>query len=186
MGLIPSQKVFENLYYVGQMKMSAWAIETPAGIILIDALNNADAAQNIIVPGLKEQGLDPKDIKYVVITHAHGDHYGGAQWLKDTYGARPVASPADWDLMIAGGSPGRLRISDPAPKRRAGDITVGDGQTLSLGGTDIHFALTPGHTPGTLSLWFMSLTMASRMSRAYMAASARRAPTRSSSSRSIP
>lgn len=154
LGIIPPQKVFDNLYYVGQMMVSAWAVKTPAGIILIDSLNNADEAQNIIVAGLKQQGLDPQDIKYVIITHSHGDHYGGAQWLKDTYGAKLIASQADWEAMAKGGSAGRLKIADAPPKKGSDDITVGDGQTISLGGTDIHFALTPAHSPGTLSLWF--------------------------------
>jgi metallo-beta-lactamase class B len=154
LGLIPSQKVFDNLYYVGQMSVSAWAIKTPAGIILIDTLNNADEARNIIVAGLKEQGLDPKDIKYIIITHSHGDHYAGAQYLKDTYGARLIASQADWEVMAKGAPPGRRNMFDPPPKKAADDIVAADGQVISLGGTDIHLGLTPAHTPGTLSLWF--------------------------------
>jgi metallo-beta-lactamase class B len=154
LGVIPSQKVFDNLYYVGQMSVSAWAITTPAGIILIDTLNNTDEARDIIVAGLKEQGLDPKDIKYIIITHSHGDHYAGAQYLKDTYGAKLIASQADWDVMAKGAPAGRRNMFDPPPRKGADDIVAGDGQVISLGGTDVHLGLTPAHTPGTLSLWF--------------------------------
>jgi metallo-beta-lactamase class B len=153
-GTIPAQKVFDNLYYIGQMSVSAWAIKTREGIILIDALNNADEAREIMEPGLIGLGLDPKDVKYVVITHSHGDHYGGAKYFKDKYGARLVASAADWDVMAKPSNFDRIRKFDPAPKRAADDMTVGDGQVLSLGGEDIHFAVTPAHTPGTLSLYF--------------------------------
>jgi metallo-beta-lactamase class B len=155
-GIIPAQKVFDNLYYLGQMAVSAWAINTPDGIILIDALNNTDEARNIIVPALRAVGLDPARIKYVIITHSHGDHYGGAQYLRDTYGAKLVASAADWEVMerpASGPFANNPRFSPP-PHRGAGDMTVSDGQTLSLGGADVHFGLTPAHTPGTLSLWF--------------------------------
>ena len=153
-GLVPAQKVFDNLFYVGQMSVSAWAIKTSAGIILIDSLNSADEARQIIVPGLVSLGLDPRDLKYVIITHSHGDHYGGAQYLKDTYGARLLASAADWDVM-AHVNPATLKAQfDPPPRRTETDITVSDGQVLSLGGEDIHFGLTPAHTPGTLSLYF--------------------------------
>jgi metallo-beta-lactamase class B len=153
-GVIPAQKVFDNLYYIGQMSVSAWAVKTRDGIILIDALNNADEAREIMESGLVSMGLDPKDVKYVVITHSHADHYGGAQYFKDKYGAKLVASAADWDVMAKPTNFDRIRKFDPAPKRSADDMTVGDGQVLSLGGEDIHFALTPAHTPGTLSLYF--------------------------------
>jgi metallo-beta-lactamase class B len=155
-GIIPAQKIFDNLYYLGQMSVSAWAINTPDGIIVIDALNNTDEAKNIIVPALQAVGLDPKNIKYVVITHSHGDHYGGATYLRDTYGAKLAASAADWDVMerpASGPFANNPRFTAP-PHRGPGDLTLADGQTLSLGGTDVHFALTPAHTPGTLSMWF--------------------------------
>jgi metallo-beta-lactamase class B len=154
-GIIPAQKVFDHVYYLGQMMVSAWAIDTPDGIILIDTLNNEDEAKNIIVPALQSVGLDPARIKYVVITHSHGDHYGGANYLRDTYHAKLAASAADWTVMeTPNGNPtARMKFFGPAPKRQDGDLTITDGQVLSLGGTDIHFALTPAHTPGTLSLW---------------------------------
>lgn len=154
-GIIPAQKVFDNVYYIGQMMVSAWAIDTPAGIILIDALNNADEAREIMVPGLKAMGLDPARIKYVIITHSHGDHYGGAQFFKDSYGAKLVASAADWEVMASPNAPFRnIKLFDLPPRKDAGDLTVKDGDTLSLGGQDIRFALTPAHTPGTISLTF--------------------------------
>lgn len=153
LGTIPPQKVFDNLYHIGQMMVSAWAIKTPAGIILIDALNNADEARNIMVPEMVSLGLDPKDVKMVIITHAHGDHYGGAEYFRDTYGAKLLASEVDWGVMEKAGNMGYAQF-DTAPLRRAGDVSVKDGDVYSLGGTDIHFALTPAHTPGTLSLWF--------------------------------
>jgi metallo-beta-lactamase class B len=153
-GFIPAQKVFDNLYYIGQMSVAAWAIKTSAGIILIDSLNNADEARNIMIPGLISLGMDPKQIKYLIITHSHGDHFGGAQYFKDTYGAKLVASAADWDAMEKM-TPASIRPQvDAPPKRGASDITIGDGQSLSLGDEEIHFVLTPAHSPGTLSLYF--------------------------------
>lgn len=151
--IVPAQQVFDNVFYVGQMSVGAWAIRTGKGIILIDALNNADEAREIIVPGLVAMGLDPKDVKYVVITHAHGDHYGGARYFKDTYGSVLVASATDWDAMANPAAPDKAQFDAP-PRRGAGDLVMPDGGTLTLGEETLHFALTPGHTPGTLSTWF--------------------------------
>src|SRR3569833_343584 len=49
----PPGKAFDNLYYVGAAWVSAWAISTPAGIILIDALNNGKEAAQLIEGGLR-------------------------------------------------------------------------------------------------------------------------------------
>jgi metallo-beta-lactamase class B len=69
--------VFDNLYFVGQTEYSAWAITTSAGIILMDAIFDY-SVEDEVVGGLTALGLDPNQIKYVVISHAHGDHVGGA------------------------------------------------------------------------------------------------------------
>jgi hypothetical protein len=67
-------------------------------------------ARDRLVPGIKKLGLDPDQIKYVLVTHGHWDHYGGAQYLADTFGARVGLSEADWQLMarLQPGSPARL------------------------------------------------------------------------------
>ena len=79
-------RMFDNLYWVGTKIHSAWALQTSGGIILIDTLYNY-AVEPEIVEGLKKLGLDPASIKYVIITHAHGDHDEGARLLQDRYGA---------------------------------------------------------------------------------------------------
>ena len=144
---VPATKAFDNLYFVGLRSVAAWAVTTSEGIILIDALNNSNDAKNTIVPGLKSLGLDPNQIKYVVITHSHGDHYGGAQYLVDNFHPRVVMSDADWK-----GVEGPLQFNNPnwsAPPKR--DITINDGDKLTLGDTKITLYVTPGHTPGTIS-----------------------------------
>ncbi|MPY45714.1 MBL fold metallo-hydrolase, partial [Streptomyces phyllanthi] len=137
-------RIFDNVAVVSVGWVSAVAILTSRGIILIDALNNPDEAEQILVPGLRELGADPSTIKYVVVTHAHGDHFGGAQYLADTYGARVMLAPADWDL---------LATNNPAnaPTR---DLDIADGQKLTLGDTTVTLHHTPGHTPGTVSPFF--------------------------------
>jgi metallo-beta-lactamase class B len=149
-GLVEPFAAFDDLYSVGQMAVSAWALKTGDGIVLFDALNNADEAREIIVPNLMRLGLDPRAVKYVVISHSHGDHYGGAAYFQQTYGARVIASAADWDEME---SPERLKVPGwGGPPTR--DIAVVDGQTITIGGTPIRFFVTPGHTKGTLSTIF--------------------------------
>ncbi len=90
---------------------------------------------------LKKLGLDPAQIKYVIVSHAHGDHVGGARLLQDR-GARIVMSAEDWELME------RAKVNFAKPKR---DMVVKDGDKLTLGDTTVTMYVTPGHTLGTLS-----------------------------------
>lgn len=134
-------KIFDNLYFVGMKDVAAWAVTTSQGIILIDALHDY-AVEDEVVSGLTKLGLDPKQIKYVIVSHGHASHFGGAKFLQDTYGARVGLTGADWDLIDA--SPSTL----PKPKR---DVIITDGQKLTLGDTTLTIYITPGHTAGTIS-----------------------------------
>jgi metallo-beta-lactamase class B len=135
---------------VGQNAVSSHALLTSAGIVLFDTLSSPEEAEQIIVPNLRRVGLDPKDIKYIVVTHGHGDHYGGARYLQATYGARVLSSAADWNLMSDESARGPFAGVEP-PRR---DLVLEEGQTLVVGDTPLRFHITPGHTPGTLSIVF--------------------------------
>jgi metallo-beta-lactamase class B len=137
-------KVFDNLYFVGQLGYSAWAITTSSGIILVDTIYDY-SVEDEVVGGLKKLGLDPATIKYAIVSHAHGDHAGGARYLQDHFGTHVVLAAADWDLLD------RSTSSWPRPVR---DMVATDGQKLTLGDTTVTIFLTPGHTPGSISVIF--------------------------------
>jgi metallo-beta-lactamase class B len=136
-------KVFDNLYFVGQTEYSAWAITTSQGIILLDAIYDYSVADEV-EEGLKKLGLNPADLKYIVLSHGHRDHAAGAKYLQDKYKARVLMSAADWDMVEQQKQPWR-------PRR---DMVIFDGQKLTLGDTTLTFYLTPGHTEGTVSTIF--------------------------------
>ena len=134
-------KVFDNLYFVGQTEYSAWAVLTSAGVIIIDPLFDYSVADEV-VGGLETLGVDPATIKYVIVSHGHSDHAGGASFLQNRYKARVVVSAEDWDLMDRTGGSWRK------PTR---DIVAKDGHQVTLGDTTLTLHQTPGHTLGTLS-----------------------------------
>jgi metallo-beta-lactamase class B len=143
---IEPAKVFDNLYFVGSRIHNSWALKTTQGIILLDTLFTYNSEEEI-VGGLKKLGLDPATVKYVIITHAHGDHVGGAKLMQDRFGSRIVMGGPDWDSIeksVHGYPAGK-------PKR---DIVADDGQKITLGDTTVTIVTTPGHTPGTLSMIF--------------------------------
>jgi metallo-beta-lactamase class B len=139
-------KVFDNLYFVGTKFHSSWALTTSEGIILIDTLYEY-ASDEAIVAGLKKLGLDPATVKYVIISHAHGDHVGGAKLMQDRFGSRIVMGGPDWDSIEKSVN----QYPNGKPKR---DIVAADGQKITLGDTSVTLVLTPGHTPGTVSMLF--------------------------------
>ncbi|HEY1545355.1 MAG TPA: MBL fold metallo-hydrolase [Xanthobacteraceae bacterium] len=138
-------KVFDNLYFVGTKIHSSWALTTSEGIILIDTLYDY-AADEAIVGGLKKLGLDPASVKYVIVSHGHLDHVGGAKLMQDR-GARIIMGGPDWDMI----EHQMHRFPNGKPKR---DIVATDGQKIMLGDTSVTIVATPGHTPGTLSMIF--------------------------------
>ena len=140
-------KAFDNLYWLGTRQHSSWALRTSGGIILIDT-NFSWAIEPEIVEGFTKLGLNPRDIKYVIISHAHGDHDQGAALLQSRYGAKVVMGSADWDATLQRPA----NAAGGVPKR---DISVGsEGYKLTLGETTVDIIPTPGHTPGTLSYIF--------------------------------
>jgi metallo-beta-lactamase class B len=137
-------KAFDNLYFVGNKAASSWVLTTSDGIILFDAMF-AYNVKDTVEAGMRKLGLDPADIKYVIVAHGHNDHFGGAQYLRDTYGARVVISKLDWDYMLVHPQLGR---EAPLPAR---DIEAKDGDVIAVGDASVRLVLTPGHSPGTLS-----------------------------------
>jgi metallo-beta-lactamase class B len=116
---------------------------------LIDALYGRYT--NNIVQSIRDLGFDPKNVKYILCTHGHFDHYEGADTLQKLTHARIAMTEADW--QIAEGKVKNDYASKIVVLKR--DLVVGDGDSLILGNTKISFYVTPGHTPGVLSMSFL-------------------------------
>ena len=137
-------RVFDNLYFVGTRSLNSWAVVTSEGIVVIDPAYDY-SVDLAVIRGLEMMGLDPEDIVYVLVNHGHGDHYGGARRLQQTFGARVVMGEADWVMMENDGR------DQPKPDR---DIALTEDQTLVVGDTRFSIVNTPGHTQGGTSLIF--------------------------------
>lgn len=149
-------KVFDQLYYVGHNGVQAWILETRDGYILFDTLNNPEEAQKYIEGGMAKLGLDPKKIKHIFLMHEHSDHFGGAKYLQEKYGALVHAHPEAWK-----GIPARIKLEqsrgrerDPATLIPAHGADVTDGQVFTFGGQTITWYNMPGHSAGTIAAIF--------------------------------
>ena len=142
-------KVFDNFYFIGGKVHSSWALKTSEGLIVFDTIYPYNS-EELVIGGLQKLGLDPKDIKYLILSHAHQDHIGGAEMIQKRYGPRVVMSAPDWALVEK--VPNRFKSM--APKR---DIVATDGMKVTLGGSTVNIWFTPGHTDGTISFTFQVL-----------------------------
>jgi metallo-beta-lactamase class B len=144
---IEPAKVFDNLYFIGSKIHNSWALTSDQGIIILDTLYTYNSEEEIL-GGLKKLGLDARKVKYVIISHAHADHIGGAKLLQDRIpGVHVVMGGPDWESIeksVNGYPLGK-------PKR---DIVATDGQKITVGDNTVTIVTTPGHTPGTLSMLF--------------------------------
>lgn len=142
-------EIFDNLHFIGTKTAGVWAVSSPDGIIVIDTNFHYNSKE--LVLGMLNFGLDPNDIKYIIVTHAHDDRYYGARALQDEYPkARLAMSAADWDLVAKDNAPAALK-----PRR---DMVITDGQVIKLGDVSVTLYVTPGHTPGTVSMIIDGLT----------------------------
>jgi metallo-beta-lactamase class B len=139
-------KVADNFYFLGTKVHNAWALVGSEGIIVFEALFDY-AAPDEIADGMRKLGLDVNQVRYVVISHAHGDHDGGAKFLQDKMPkARLVYGGPDWDAVDKSTNrPGGK------PKR---DMVGTDDLKLAVGDAFVQIVTTPGHTAGTLSFLF--------------------------------
>ncbi|MCH7909833.1 MAG: MBL fold metallo-hydrolase [Candidatus Hydrogenedentes bacterium] len=137
-------QVFDNLYFVGIGEVASYVITTSEGSILIDTLWDLDGYTEYLLGNIREVGLDPMDIQYVLILQGHRDHYGGARALQGIIDAQFGTAEEDRKMIEAD-------LGDYAPRI---DFIIEDGDTLTLGDTTINFEITPGHTPGTTSMRF--------------------------------
>ena len=143
-------KLFDNVYTVGLQALTSILVTTSEGLVLIDTTFGETVDD--VLDSIRKLGFDPDDIKYVLITHARPDHYGGAGRIKQLVpSARVAMSAADWEDAERAMRDGAVRQrSRPVPMDR--DLVVTDGQRIVLGDTTFTVYVTPGTTPGALSI----------------------------------
>lgn len=146
-------RMIGNLYFVGCRSASSHLIDTGDGLILIDS--GYPQTLYMVVDGIYRMGFDPRDVKYIVHTHGHYDHCGATKAFVERFGGKTIIGKGDEnyvngkeDLTWA------KELGHFYHEAFEADRIVSDGETLTLGNTTITFLSTPGHTPGTMSLFF--------------------------------
>ena len=150
---ITPTKLFDNVYAIGNTGTTVYVLHTSAGLLMIDSLG-ANFLETQLLPGFQALGLNPADVKVIVLGHGHADHFGNSLHFQEKYGTKVYLSAADWNL-IENPPPGRngqpAVPPQGAPKR---DQVVVEGQPIVLGDLKITPVAIPGHTPGSTGYIF--------------------------------
>jgi glyoxylase-like metal-dependent hydrolase (beta-lactamase superfamily II) len=156
-----------------------YLIEVPGGYTIIDPGWNADESVRSLKRQLGELGLSFRDIKRVIVTHIHPDHYGMAGRIRQECGAEVVTHEREADFI-------RTRYTNPGPllntmgdwltrhgiprdemhdlqfssmpmrrfvEATEPDWTLEDGECLKMGKLELRVIWTPGHSPGHICFY---------------------------------
>jgi metallo-beta-lactamase class B len=141
----PPFKIMDNLYYVGSKELASFLFVTPRGDILMNT--GYESTVPVIQSSVERLGFKFTDIKMLIAGHAHPDHVGGDNLVKELTGAQVVVGRLDAE---------KTKDFHPAGKEHPIDRLVDEGDTVSLGGTTLTAHVMPGHTRGCLA-WSTTL-----------------------------
>ena len=141
-------KLFDDLYYIGNMTVGSFVIKTSAGLVLIDSSDLADEYEQYLVPSLKKLGLENEKILCLLLSHGHFDHCVGAYQIQQSTGCDVALSLEDTAYMAY-----CHENWEPKNRFQIPQVTMllKDGQDLVFGDHTIHVMMATGHTPGCLN-----------------------------------
>ena len=139
-------RIHGNTWHVGPRGLGVFIITSDTGHVLIDG--GIPGQTQLIKANLRALGLQIRDIKWILVSHAHCDHAGGVAELARDTGAQVIAGSRDVASLASGGR------NDPHYGNRfryppvRGSRAVADGESLRLGDLTLNAHATPGHTMG--------------------------------------
>jgi metallo-beta-lactamase class B len=154
--VMPPQHMFDNMWWFGNTGVGAWLFTSKDGYILFDTMDNMAEARDIIVGGMKQVGLDPAKIKYVVYGHWHGDHTGGGHYIESNFHPKAIMGRDDWELYFKmmeqanSGAGMGSRMDDKVAMTHG--IDAKDGMVIQVGDLKATIYQMTGHTPGSIGM----------------------------------
>jgi len=151
--------IADGVYLIGGPDVSrsddaaSFIVDFGGELVMIDA--GAGGSSRILQKNIEDAGLDPKRISTLILTHNHIDHIGSAAYFRTQFGCKIVMHDLDAGAVEEGDNV-RTAAScygtffSPTPV----DLKIkGDHEILRFGGSELHCLHTPGHTPGSMSIY---------------------------------
>jgi len=156
---IKTEEIVSGVYLIGGPSVTqaddaaVYLIDFAGELILIDS--GAGGSSSQLVRNIEMLGLDPSLITHVILTHCHIDHIGSAPFFRQKYGAKIVIHEQDAKALETGDS---IRTAanwygTTFPPTKIDRKLGGALETLKFGTEELHCLHTPGHTPGSISVY---------------------------------
>lgn len=146
-------KMGPHIYNVsGNDWLAIYIVDTGDGLVMIDA--GVYDCFYLTLANLSRLGLNVMDIKYLFLTHGHGDHWGGARIIQELTGAKVFLSREDYNFYF---------VDHPEATKPVGgfympsfrvDEFYDDDKPITLGNMTFHTRLVPGHSVGATAFFF--------------------------------
>ncbi len=150
---VPPFQMYGNLYYVGDSWVCAHIVDTGDGLLLFDGGNCCATA--MLIQSIWEAGFNPRDVKWMIMSHGHVDHIGAANFFRSMFGTKLYLSAPDAEMFRS--RPWLSLVQESTDAMEAlfvPDVEINEGDELTFGGTTIKFYLVPGHTDGCIACFF--------------------------------
>lgn len=146
-------QIYGNVWYVGDSWVCVHLIDTGEGLLLIDS--GCCGATAMLVNAIWEAGFNPADVKWIIHSHGHVDHFGGANFFKKMFGTKLYLGEPDARMFRERPEIAVIQESrNDADYLFQPDYEIREGDVLTFGNTTITFYLVPGHTDGCIACFF--------------------------------
>ena len=147
-------RICGGLYSIGDDDVCAYLLDTGEGLVLIDT--GYPTAQALLVNAIWTLGFDPRQIRVILHSHGHFDHFGATRLLAALSGAQTCLGWRDAKMFRERPELALREDCTPfaTPELFTPDRELRDGDTVRLGNIEILCVETPGHTEGTMSYFF--------------------------------
>ena len=143
----------DGLYHIGTSGHPCWVIDCGGEVALLDTAMPKDL--DFLLENLEKIGYKLSDVKHILHSHGHIDHIGCTKALLEMTGAKTYIGKGDEDT-VAGRD--ELQWTNEYGMEFTGafeaDVVINDGDRIRIGNKEFYFVATPGHTRGTLSIFF--------------------------------
>jgi glyoxylase-like metal-dependent hydrolase (beta-lactamase superfamily II) len=156
---IKTEEIVSGVYLIGGPNVTladdaaVYLIDFAGDLVMIDAGAGRSASQ--IVRNIEMLGLNPAHVSHLILTHCHIDHIGSAPYFREKYGTKIIIHELDVRALETGDS---IRTAanwygTTFPPTKADQQLKGAQEILKFGEEELHCLHTPGHTPGSISVY---------------------------------
>ena len=146
-------KYTDGFYHIGARSAPSWLLESTDGLILIDT-GMPDTLPTILA-NIEALGYDARDVRHIIHSHGHIDHLGCTRYFVEATGAKTYIGRGEADTARG---VDELQYTNefnmPFEGAFEPDVLIDGGDIIKIGNRTFRFVSTPGHTRGTLSIFF--------------------------------